>query len=346
MTDAIRQLHSIGAPADSINKAVDRAKSALAQGAVRGWFKSQHDRYGAAEALYSGNVPDKELSGLLNSMAPAERSQLLNRIIDDSSKLVAIGNQQREAGRAQLKERDEGILRNVFFDPRLSLEERSANLDVIRRSPHLSVEAIKAAEKFVRDGARDTGLDVEADQLKLERAVRNDELKTDVQIIDYVARNNLQVSTNSIRERIIPLLESKRDKLFSNALDWGESELGYDKSAAASGIAIFADKADKAAKYRAEMLDWRRRNPDGDVWAYAKTVTDRLKSQGNAQASASLPVLVESYRGALAKKDPASIAAAKTALTQTMISAGMVDPLTASRSDFDPMNIIDQPKAK
>lgn len=342
LTEKIKDGATVGATPDELMQKAVEAKTAIASAAVRGWAKTQPDRYAAAEALYSGNIPDPELRALYNSLTPQARSSLFSGVLTEQSKLATISNANREAARAAQRDAAEANVKRFFFDPSVTPEQRQDALAWARMSQHVDEQVVRRMEDFVMSGGRDASRDKASDVLALERAVRNNEVSSDVQAIDYAAKKGLTVSLETMRTRIIPLLESKTDKLFEDAITWGESELGYDKSAAASGLQIFADKADKAAKFRADMLNWRRDNKGGDPWSQAKEVVGRLSKQGNAGAAKVIPTLVQQYRQALTTGNAAAIGSARTALTSTMIEAGYVDPLKAASENFDPIKVIEQ----
>jgi hypothetical protein len=109
---------------------------------------------------------------------------------------------------------------------------------------------------------------------------------------------------------------------------------------------MFKDKANKAAKLRAEMLAWRA-NPNKtikDPMAKSKEITERLLKEGNQSALSRLPVLAEQYRKARASGNATQISNARIGLITVMQEGGLVTPLEAARADFDPLSIIDRPQ--
>jgi hypothetical protein len=152
----------------------------------------------------------------------------------------------------------------------------------------------------------------------------------------------LNVSLETQRERFLPLIEAKRNTKFSDALKWGQSELGIVTGSVLGDV--FKDPVNKAAQLEADLRRQFQDDPKVDLWTVAKQSVERLKKQGNAAAGAALPTMTQGYRDALASGDPQKISNAKTGLTSVMMEAGLVDALSAARSDFNPLSIIDKPR--
>lgn len=339
----------IGAEPDKIEKSRREARQAIAGGALRGWFKEQPNRLVAAEQLYSGNIPDEQAKRLYDSMDPKARELLYRGLLEDSHKLITIRNAEEQARKDAEKAQADVRAKGFFLNPELTMDQRMDELNWMRTSPHVSLEVMRKADEFMLNGGRDLGQDDEVDVAALEGAIRRGEVRDigigDVGVISYIAKNNLKVSQSTLRTRIMPMIESRADEGFNQALKWGQAELGVPTNAGVLG-SIFKDPIDRSAQFEAELRKWRQEHKDGDMWGEAQKIVERVKKQRNTSKMASLPQLAQQYRDAKAGGDVTRIGTARQALINTMVEAGLVDGLEASRSDFDPLARIDQKPAE
>ncbi len=332
----------LGMAPDEVAKEARTSADTLRGAAVRGWFNEQPDLDKAAEKLSQGKVDDPQMQAVLDKIAPAQRTALFNSLLETRHKIAVINNANRETQERADKEAAVKATSDFFFKPNQPLPQLQQQFDALYGNVHVPIETKQKMQQFIRDGGRDTGADSEADNLTAELSIRADQLKTPSDIMNYVATNHLQVSVNSIRTRLLPMLQAQSDKHFNTVLDWGENELGFDKSAAASGIQINKDTADKARKFRADMIANREKNPDMDIWQVARSTVADLKKQGNTSALGALPVVTQQYRDAIATGDTKKIANARSALVTIMQTGGMVTPQEASQANFDPLSLIEQ----
>lgn len=333
---------AIGTPITEVQKKLLTYRDVISGAAVRGWFKEQPDRFAAAEALFSGNIPDPDVLGMYNSLDPKTKDNIYRRMIDDSSKLATIANGDRAREKEADKLKDEQMVKDFYSNDELTADDQHEMVGWARRSPHVSEAQLNKMEAFARAGGREEALDNEKDIEVLERAIRDDEITTDGQMYEYIAKNKLQVSIKTARDDYLPMIESKSDKNFMEALRWGQSELGIISGNILSSA--FKDPVDKAASLEADLRRFRQDTPDADIWDRAKTTVERLKKGGNSSAMAALPLVTGAYRQALASGDAKKISNARQALIAVMQDGGLVDPITASGKSFNPLTIIDQPR--
>lgn len=312
------------------------------EGSLSKWYLAQPDPYAAAQQVFDGKMPNPALQSVYDKLPPKARHDIAGRLIEDNNKLVTLRNRDRDLKEKTEKESAERQVKDFFFRDDLGDPERMNYIAWARTSPNVSSETVKKMEEFVRSGGRES-VDNESDRLVVERAIRNDEIKTDIQLLNEIAKNNWQVSTKTVREKYIPLLEAKRKESFNEALKWAEAEVG-----GVSGGLVQLPGNDpvtvKLSRVNAQMRLFLQTTPDGDPWAAAKDAVDTAKKTVQAVAGQSLAVLAQQYREAIKSKNVTAMANAKTALGYAMEQAGMVTGLDRARLDFNPLEIIDRPK--
>jgi len=274
------------------------------------------------------------------------RKNLTAKQIDSiATSLEKVGARNAKRDNDARKERDtrdqnfdESIVREIYFGDGTP-EHNDHLFSIIENSIHIPVSTLRAVQNYLSGGAQ---VDNAEDVLELSRMIRNDEIKTDADL--FFELDGRQITFNTVRMMLLPLLTTKTDRAFTKALEWGEAALNYDKSAASSGLQIFKDTALKAAKLREEMLAWQydKKKTIKDPMAKAKEITERLLKLGNQTALNVLPIMVSNYRKVLKDGDPTKIANARQALISVMITGGLVTPLAAAGKDFDPLAIIDK----
>ena len=125
-------------------------------------------------------------------------------------------------------------------------------------------------------------------------------------------------------------------------MDWGEAELGYLRSEGQSGISVFKNTIDKAAKLNAEMIAWKVSSgkTNSDPMIKAKEIVKRLNEQGNSTAMQALPALAQNYRKAIAGGNSETISSARMSLISVLLAGGKISPIIAAQNDFDPLAFI------
>lgn len=324
-------------------------QNVLLEKTIKGWFRSLEDRTKASEELLTEKFSNKDVGTIFGLLDEKSQNRIKSELIRDESRLATIGNRQREELEAIAETQATGIERDILFGDG-TLPEKKRLFEIIRNSPHLTTAKINQLDAFIRNGGRDDGVDIESNVLELERAIRNSELDSDVEIINEAMEKG-GVSLKTIRTRLIPLVEARQDKEFAAALDEGQARLGYDRSAASAGL--FPDRARKGLLLEARMLKFKRENeekiktgqPVENVFVFMEKEVAILQKSINQTAAMGLPIMVQKYRAAQLSGSAKQIASARSALVAVLVASGVVDALTASSGGFDPLAAIDQ-KAK
>lgn len=319
---------------DRLRKFAVRYRSA----SVSEWFKSQPNRYEAAQALYDGDISNPRIQQLWDTMSEADRSDIFRLVIDDSSKLLTLQNQEREQRERAESDATKRAIKDFYFDPTLDDVGRAAIFNRVFASPSADASTLQGMETFVREGGQLQ--DIEADVLAAERMIQRGEVQTDAELTQAIGRDDLRISFETMRTRLLPMIEAQSDETFVSVLRWGQAELGIITGAGVLGD-IFKDPVDKAAKFEADLRRFKKENPTGDLWGYAEKQVGLLKTQANVAATRTLPIMTTQYREALASGDAETIANTRQALITILIEAGLVDPVQAARSDFDPLTVIE-----
>lgn len=324
-------------------------RNTVLERSIQGWFGSLDDRSDAAEQLIQGKFDDKNVQTIFDMLDNKSQQRIKSGLIRDESRLATIANREREEGRERRKIQSTGIVRDILFGEG-TVEQKGILFDIIKNDPDIPTTTTERVDAFIRNGGRDDGVDVEANVLDLERQILNGELRTDIEIINEANKVG-GISLNTIRQRLLGLAAGTQDKEFKAALDEGQAQLGYDKSAAAAGL--FPDARRKGLLLQARMLKFNRDNKEKikagadpekieDVFEYMEKQVAVLSKTLNQTAAVGIPSMVSQYNAAKLSGDPKQIARAKANLTKVIVSAGVVDFLTASASGFDPIAAIDE----
>ncbi len=299
------------------------------------------DAAAIATAFRNGNSEDIVLQAVRENLTDVQINEVATSIDKVAARRARYANDRRNQDNAAAKLKDEEIARAIMFGGG-SLEANLAAFETVSKSVHLPLGTLTALRNYLAGGAT---VDIDADVTAVGLQIRSGEITTDLEVLEVIGREGRTITYETILKVLLPLITQKTDVAFGRALDWGEAELGYDKSAAASGLAIFKDSVDKARKLQAEMLEWQydKKHSIKDPMVMAKTIVDRLKAEGNPSALTHLPVLATAYRAALVNGDAKKIADARMVLITAMTEGGLVTPLNASKTGFDPLAIIDGP---
>lgn len=290
----------------------------------------------AAVSTKSGN-----LESMWKMLPPDYQTRIFQQAVENQSKLIAIGNAERDTAKAQEKAAADQRVKDFFFNPQVSQDDRANSINWARTSPYVTAETVNKMDGFVRAGGRDFGQNDDRDLLVIESAVRSGEIKSDTDALKYWGDHDLHISYDTLRTRILPMVEAKKDDRFNEALKWGQSELGIPTGAGVLGD-LFKDPVNKASALESELRLYRERDPNGDFWGRARETVDRLKKQGNSGAMSALPVVTQAYRDAISSGDARKISDSRSALIAVMQQGGLIDPLKASAKDFDPLSLIDK----
>lgn len=327
-------------------QAVGRAQAARksqALGVIGNWFRDADSPLEAAEDLASGNIENEEVRAVWDSLTPEDRASVFTTTVTETNRIYTLRNQQRDEDDRENTRIANDKLRAFYFDENMNTENRQVIFDELKNSQFVSLGAVNAMDKYIRSGG--VVEDVEADLQTMERAIRAGDVLDESDMVEMIGRDNLEISIGTMRTRLMPMIEARGDQNFRDALNWGQAELGIITGGGILGD-VFQDPLNRAAKLEAELRRFRRDNPTGDLWAYAEKAVERLKKQGNASAASAVPQMAISYRAALESGDARQISNARRALIQILVDAGKVDPMAASRSDFDPLGFIEQQGAQ
>lgn len=306
---------------------------------IRNWFSQQPDRLVAAQQLYDGRLPDKGLQKVYDQLSPEDRQKVFESVVNESSKLLTIKEQIRQDEERQGQQSAQEAMKSFYADG-MTTADRYDLFQRLRHSPYVDPNQTRAMEQYLREGGQMQ--DVSSDVTAAEAAIRRGDISSLEQLTSEIGASGWHISFDTIR-RLNGMIETHQGGSFRDVLNWGQSELGIASGAGLLGD-VFKDPIDKAAQFEAQLRRFQHENPDAkpeQLWAEAEKIVTRLKSQGNAGALEALPVLVNNYRKALGEGDPEKIANARTALTQVMITGGLVDPLTAAGENFDPLALIE-----
>lgn len=321
-------------------------RDGLMEKAIKGWFGSFDDRTEASEELFTGKFKNETVQILFDALDGKSQNRIKSELIRDESRLAAIANRRREELEGIAEERAIEMERDILFGENSDFK-RNLLFNIIRNSPHLTTARVERLDAFIRNGGRDEGVDIQRNVLEVERLIRNKDLASDVAIINEVIERG-GVSLETMRTRLIPLMEAMQDEEWADALREGQARLGYDKSAASAGL--FPDRRDKALKLEAQMLELKRLNdekrkagePIEDVVEFMQKKVALHQKSINQTAALGLPIMAQKYRSAQLSGSAKQIASARSALIAVLVSAGVVDALTASSGGFDPLAAIDQ----
>lgn len=320
------------------------ATKGAAEARALNWLRRQPDIYQAAQDLFDGNVTDPELQDMIDLLPIEARSSAFTATITDLTKLSSFRNLQRTEEDRAATEAAEDAIKEFYFDPDLDTADRQAIFDRLRESPHVTPGAVKGMDEFLREGERRQ--DVDDDVLAAEIEIRQGTILNEVDLVSRMGEEGWRLSADTMRTRLLPMIETQRDDAFKEALAYGKSKLGIPTGTGLLGD-MFQDPVNKAAQFEAELREFFKKNPDADLWAFTEQSVKRLESTGNSGAMQALPVMANAYRQALASGDLQKVANARTALIAVMVEGGVIDPVQAARGDFDPLAIIDaQPGAK
>ena len=284
---------------------------------------------------------DHILSKLFPALSNAQIESITKDMTDVVTRQTKTRNEARSETNRVAKEGAEEVVRSIYFDEDISLEQKLELFASIKDSVHIPAATLKIVETFLYEGGRGAAQDIEEDVLAAARDINADAIRTDAELITAIAVEGWNLSAETIRTTLIPLIKSKRDAIFTQAREWGEAELGFTASMNNSPIEMFQNKAKKAAKLRANLLDWREKNPGKDIWQYTRQQVEDLKNTPNQAALVSLPAVSLRYRAAVSDGDATKIADLRLALITIMVAGNMVSARDASRIDFDPLDIID-----
>jgi len=305
-------------------------------------------RYDAAQLaaqFREGTSHDVILKMARENLTPEQINEVATTIEKIAARRALAANDRRSQDDAAAKRKDEEIGRAIMFGDG-SLEAKWDAFKLISESVHLSVGTLTALRNYLAGGAT---VNIDADVGAAVLQIRSGEITTDMQLLETIGLEDWTITYETITKLLLPLItqttgESGAQVSFTRALNWGEAELGFNASMAEGGF-LFGDAPEKALKFQAEMLEWQydKKHSIKDPMVMAKTIVDRLKAEGNPSALTHLPVLATAYRAALVNGDAKKIADARMVLITAMTEGGLVTPLNASKTGFDPLAIIDGP---
>jgi len=295
-----------------------------------------------ATAFRNGTSKDEIIQGARENLTAEQVDSIATKLEKLAARNAKRDNDDSKKEEDMVKEAHESVVREIIFGDG-STTEKEGLFASIETSTHIPVGTLKTVRNFLDGGAQS---DNSQDVLESVRAIRNGEITTDAGLIDFI--DGKDITFDTLATKLLPLLTTKSDQAFTQALDWGEKTLNYDKSVGNSGIKLFEDTAIKANAFHAEMIAWQysKKKIVTDPMVKAKEVTERLLKEGNKSAIDQLPIMTANYRKALDGGNTNTIANARTGLIQVMINAGLVNGRTAARKNFNPLDIIDEVPAK
>ncbi len=312
-------------------------------GTITQWVRRQTDRYAAVQAIYDGKMPTPSLQKMYDLLPPKSQASIASGLTTVNSRLATLANQQRLEGEREAKNAADAEVRRFYFDDELEFEARQALFEKLSINPHVTATALKGMQDFILEGGPNLGLDNEPDVLEARHEIQMGRIRTDNEFLEALGKFDWRISAETIRKTLSPMIEAQQDELFTDALQWGQSELGVITNAGVMGD-FLKDPIDKSAKLEAALRRFRRDTPKGDIWKEAERQVERLKKQGNLAATKNIPSLAQSLRDANASGDASRIAMARTALIFMLVEAGMVGGIEAARQNFNPLALIDEPK--
>lgn len=330
---------ALGVPAHMIVDQKRAAADTITRSAIKGWFNEQPDKLFAVDSLINGTIEDPDAKMLWGSLGPKDREGLVDRLLTEHSKLTTLQNARRDEGRKEMKIAADYAMKQ-FFSKDTKPEERAEIIDRLRASEFVSQEMVHKMDQFHRNGGN-LGEDVQKDVLTMEAEVRHGRITSDTQALEYMAKNDLQVSIETMRTRVVPLIEANRDDAFKTAMtrmmaNVGAAPVGMIQMPGDDPVAV------KAARASAQLLQFRRLNPEGDFEAEADRIAARIQKDTSAGSLNLLPILRQQYEAALASKNATAIANARTVLIATMMEAGLVTGLEAQSPSYNPLQTLDK----
>lgn len=323
----------------------DEGKSLIIQGAVQGFFNRTNDRLAAAEAVLNGDIRSiagDRMQELWDTLSKKDRDALATKVVQAQSQLSTARQAERAEQDRRGKLAADAEVKRLILDPEVTPDDRAAGVSRMRTNPYVSPDTAKALDKFVREGGKE---DIEAHVFAAEREIRNGRIRTDDQLIEAMGRDRWQLSIETLRKRLVPMIETHQEKTFTDVLEWGRAQLGINKE---SGIAarLSPSTVDKDKLLEAQLRDYRQRDKGGDLWSFGRKAVEDVQKTVVSTAERSIPSLAAQYRRAVQQKDRSAISLAHQALTSTLVEAGWATPGEAARSDFDPLAVIDKPRTK
>ena len=298
------------------------------------------DAAAIATAFRNGNSADPMVQALRENLSAIEIDKIATTLEKTAARNAKRDNDARQANDAAAKQNDEGIVRQILFgNP--DQQNNDDLFDGIKDSTHIPVGTLRTVETYLAGGAQ---VDNQQHVLEVSRLISNDEITNDVQLIKKIGDDNLEITANTLRTQLLPLITTKTDRAFSQAIKWAEASLGYDASSQRAGIPLFEDKANKALKMREEMLAWQysKNKTIKDPMLKAKEIAERLLAQGNQSAAATLPTLKLNYENALKSGDQTRIANARLVFNAALVEATPLTTIQSLKAGFDPLKYLEE----
>lgn len=248
----------------------------VASSAVRGWFAASPNPLASSQGLASGKFEDEAVQDHWDALDPKQRKSISNDLIGRAQKLAQLQNDQREISGGVIEAAHLGKANDFFvMDQPEQRGDRIFIYDELKDSPHL--------KKSVKDDMRDilyggpVVQDSEPGLVELEGAIRDGEITSaaDASAFRY---NGKQVATSeTMRTRIFPLVESVKNKDFRDAMSAGMADLGVADTASETSSVLKT----RVATFKSRFLRWGQSEEGrtGDPWSAVDQIVNSIKAE-------------------------------------------------------------------
>lgn len=294
-------------------KTTEEMEKRLVGEAVRGWGRSQKDPLKAMQALTKGDLPPG-IKLWWDKMAPEAKEKHRKEVLSETSELISMENRLADKEEKAYRKDADALLTEFYLtdDPK-QRERLWRTVQALEMDP----EKIRTAKAYWQNSGQ-LGEDTASSVLIAEQAIRDGRITNAGQLFDeYLGKG---VGADTLRTRLVPLIEAKTNERFDQASKWLSTKLGIPPNTIlGSGTEIAAKRVSEA---QAQLLEFQRQNPKGDFWTKAQEIAKGTLAGGNPEAEARLPLLRQQYNEAVKKGQKDQADRLKAVIESLEISTG------------------------
>ena len=257
---------------------------------VKSWFENQPDQIKALDDWESGKVTMfmADAAGVPTNLNVREAAtpELRDKITKELASVVAAKaravNEVEKQREREVKKVNNQRARQLFLSD--DIVERQRLYSQLINSPDTTAEQARSYQEYLR-GQREVD---DASQLyQLEYDIQAGRIRS---VNDAVLYRG--ISENTLRTRVIPLIERQQDESFKRAQDYIKNTLGLP-----SGAIVLGGEGQQIQKRvgeaTAELILAREKDPSADYFDLAKNIVGKYKEQSEIEKMSQTKAAIE-----------------------------------------------------
>lgn len=294
----------------------------VASSAVRGWFSESINKLKSAEGLASGNLDNDEAQRWWDQLEPKQRKALRSDLINQASTVAKFRNDQRDASN-DAEEEQVKVKANEFWTLH-GVDQQAQRVEIYNEtvdSPWITRAEKDAMRENLYGGT--VTIDVEPGLVELEQSILNGDVVSIAEAEAFRFGGVRVATSETMRRRIFPLVESSRSSKFTSAMSGGLAQLGISDVAAETNTVL----KQRASTFKFRMLEWSQSDEgrEGDPWEQAMAISKQIQDEIKVDPAIAMMLssLKTRYNDQLAAGNAIAATATLTSMNSLMSMLGL-----------------------